>query len=141
MSAQSARLPEDTGYILVIEDDVSIQQLYQWALAEEGWQSVGASNGVAGLEQAREREPSLVILDMNLPGLHGEAVADELHRLYDGIPILVVTSNIHAEENARKARAFGYLRKPFDLNALLVSVSFGLEQGRAIEHRAFPDLA
>lgn len=117
-------------YILVIEDDRAIQDVLQVIFAEEGWQMVGATDGPTGLDQAREHEPSLVILDMNVPLLPGELVAQELHLLYNGIPILVVTANAQIREDARRARAFGYIKKPFSLNALIAAVNAGFTRGR-----------
>jgi len=123
----------DPGYILVVEDDPDIRELLRVVLVAEGWQTVEVTDGLAALEQAREHEPSVVLLDMDLPRLHGELVADELQQLYDDIAILVITASIQIREQARKARAFGYLKKPFDVNALIAAVGVGLNRGRRPE--------
>ncbi len=121
------------GYILMIEDDPAIQELVRALLSAEGWRTVGVTDGPAGLDWARAHEPSMVILDMNVPLLHGEQIAEELHRLYNGIAILVVSASTQIRQNARHARAFGYLKKPFALNALITAVHVGFTRGRVLE--------
>lgn len=121
------------GYILVIEDDPVIQELFRVILSAEGWRTVRVTDGPTGLDWARAHEPSMVILDMNVSLLHGEQIAEELHRLYNGIAILVVSASTQIRQNARNARAFGYLKKPFDLNALITAVHVGFTRGRVLE--------
>ncbi len=125
----------------MIEDDPVIQDVLQLIFAEEGWQMVGATDGPAGLDRAREHEPSVVILDMNVPLLPGELVAQELHLLYSGIPILVVTANAQIQDDARRARAFGYVKKPFTLNALITAVNAGFTRRREVSTRALQEFA
>ena len=57
--------------ILVIDDDEKITSFLRRALAYEGYRVETAPEGQAGLAQARDREPDLVILDVMLPGLDG----------------------------------------------------------------------
>jgi two-component system, OmpR family, response regulator len=118
----------------VIEDDPEVSQVIAWVLEDHGWSTDVAVDGEQGVARAVHRKPSLVVLDINLPKLSGEAVADRLHALYNGIPILVVTANDTAKDSAQRARACGYLRKPFELEALVTSVERGLEGGRSSEH-------
>jgi DNA-binding response OmpR family regulator len=121
-------------HILVIDDDREVSEIIRWVLENEGWSTDAAWDGEQGVAKATDREPSLVVLDMSLPKLSGDMVANHLHALYDDIPILVVTANGTASASAQKACAFGYLTKPFDLDALVSSVRTGLTSGRAIQH-------
>ncbi len=84
--------PEDR-LILIVDDDESIGDLFYYAVRREGFKAEQASDGKEALEKARLLRPSLIILDMMLPGLGGYEVIRELQ---DGdtadIPVILVTS-------------------------------------------------
>jgi len=113
--------------ILVVEDDPAIREVVQLLLQDEGFEVVVAADGVAALEQATLRRPALVVLDLSLPRLGGEAVAAALRaRFADAVPIVVVSASLHAPEQAAGIGAAAFLRKPFDVDALLAAVQRGL---------------
>ena len=70
------------GTILVIEDDADIRNLLHFNLEKEGFTSIEAGDGVTGLAMAREQKPSLVLLDLMLPGMDGlrSAADSAVHR-------------------------------------------------------------
>lgn len=127
--------PSRGSYILVVEDDAQVRRMVAEVLTDEGWEVRVARHGLEALDQARAQEPALVVLDINLPLMRGERVAQELHGMYDGIPILVITASGRVVDYATAARAFGYLAKPFDIDRLAAAVRQGLARGRQIEHR------
>jgi DNA-binding response OmpR family regulator len=106
----------------VIEDDPEVSQVITWVLEDHGWSTEAAVDGEQGVDRAMHREPSLVVL-------------------YDGIPILVVTANDTARDSAQRARACGYLRKPFELEALVTPVERGLAGDRSIGRTPTPSVA
>ena len=61
--------------ILVIEDDPVLQQALGLNLKREGYEVLGAADGLTGLQMARDAQPDLVILDLMLPRLDGLSVA------------------------------------------------------------------
>lgn len=61
-----------TERILIIEDNPSFSRAISHMLEKEGYHVLNASNGLAGLRQAKEENPDLVILDVMLPGLDSE---------------------------------------------------------------------
>jgi len=103
--------------VLVVEDDRATSDLLLSVVEDQGYGYVPASEGYAALELAREEQPSLITLDLDLPDTDGHAV---LHRLLSDertrhIPIVVVsgyTRLLPAEDGNRIAAV---LDKPLDL--------------------------
>jgi DNA-binding response OmpR family regulator len=118
------------GAILVVEDERPLRETIQWILEDEGFSVQPAANGRVALELAERAEPRLVVLDMALPILNGDAVAVGLRRMYGTrVPILLTTADGRAAEKAVRVGAYAYLQKPFDIDALVNAVIQGLELG------------
>ena len=107
--------------ILVVDDDPAIRESIQWVLEDEGFVVATASDVREALDVASRIHPALVLLDMTLPVLSGEEVADAL-RANGGPPIIVITAAGRAAEKAQRCGAVAYLQKPFDISALAVLV-------------------
>ena len=113
--------PEAT--ILVAEDDPGLRQTIEWTLQDEGMAVELASDGVVALEMLRRHRPALLMLDMGLPRIDGFGVAEGLRAVYgDQVPILVITADGRAQEKARHVGAVSYIRKPFDVDDLVLAV-------------------
>ena len=104
--------------ILVVDDDPHFRELYRTALRFEGFDVSVASNGIAALRQVEQNPPSLVILDINMPGLDGWGVLTELCRYESdkSIPVIVVTASDVVQATAR---AVAILAKPIAPDDLL----------------------
>jgi DNA-binding response OmpR family regulator len=117
----------DGGHVLVVEDDAMLRETLIWALEDDGLRVATAIDGVDAVEQAAVTAPSLVVLDMSLPGLDGYEVAAALRaRLGIGLPILVITADGQARQKAERVGAYGFLHKPFDVEVLVQRVREGL---------------
>lgn len=106
--------------ILVVDDDDGIVTFLIDLLTGEGHEARGSS-GEAGLGQALEWQPELVLLDLMMPGLDGFAFyrrlqADPRTRR---IPVVVMSADHHLREHCRCLPAQGFLAKPFDIVHLL----------------------
>ena len=102
--------------ILVVDDDPDIRQSIQWLLEDEGFQVRTAGDGREAVASALRARPDLIVLDMGLPLLTGEEVADALRAaLSDPPPIVVITAAGNAAAKAQRCGAVAYLHKPFDL--------------------------
>jgi two-component system, chemotaxis family, chemotaxis protein CheY len=109
--------------ILVVDDDTDVLQMIQWVLEDEGFEVQTATDGQDALILARQRQPALVILDMGLPFFDGSHVAAELHTLYGtAVPIVLITADGRTAHKARQIGAAAFLRKPFEIAALLQAV-------------------
>jgi two-component system response regulator MprA len=106
--------------ILIVEDDPAILKVLQRGLAYEGYTVDIATDGRSGLNQARDRRPDLVILDIMLPGMDGLEVCRRL-RTGGSLPILMLTAKDTIQDRVQglDAGADDYLVKPFNLDELL----------------------
>src|SRR5512143_1624608 len=109
--------------ILIIEDDQAILKLLQRGLAYEGYTVDTAADGRSGLNQARDHQPDLVVLDWMLPGMDGLEICHRL-RMGGKVPILMLTAKDAIQDRIQglDAGADDYMVKPFDLDELLARV-------------------
>jgi DNA-binding response OmpR family regulator len=106
--------------VLVVEDDQSTRELLAKCLELDGIPVVTASNGREGLERLAREEPSLILLDLNMPVMDGEqfrrAQLRDSH--FSGIPTILVTA-VHNAAQRAKELGVGLLAKPFNLDELV----------------------
>ncbi|MBV9455761.1 MAG: response regulator transcription factor [Rubrobacter sp.] len=107
--------------ILIVEDDRSIARLLQLELEHRGFVVRCSYDGPSGLEAALEFEPSVVVLDIMLPGMDGVGVLKELRRQGRGVPIIMVTARDTSADKIHSldVGADDYLTKPFDTEELM----------------------
>lgn len=112
--------------ILIIDDDEHIGNLEQELLEREGYAVLRAYSGTEALLLLKRTCPDLVLLDLMLPGLSGEALLPEL----DGIPVIVVSAKAGVEDKTALllGGAADYLAKPFDARELLARVAVRLRE-------------
>jgi DNA-binding NtrC family response regulator len=118
--------------VLIAEDDADMRDLLQEELENEGYETIVAVDGDAALQHfKREREPiDLVITDVRMPGVRGDALLHTLRDERAEVPIIVITGFGSVEQAVQmvKAGAFQYLTKPFETGELLTLVATALEQ-------------
>ncbi len=112
--------------ILVIEDDDKNLYLFTFILERHGYQVIQARDGYAGTELAGQVRPALIILDIQLPGMDGYAVARELRSNpeLDDVPIVAVTSYamVGDKERILAAGCTGYIEKPINPDTFIAEV-------------------
>ena len=110
--------------ILIIEDSVTQALSLRLLLEKEGLQVLHASNGVRGIEIAHERQPSAVVLDIEMPGISGFEVAVQLSREPEtqSIPIIMLTShdNVTAMQKGMLLGAIDFIPKDVFAEAVLL---------------------
>jgi DNA-binding response OmpR family regulator len=117
------------GLILIVEDDPSIRDLLRHIIEDEGFMVVAVDNGYDAVTAATLRDPSVILLDLNLPFLSGEGVIAALQRKGVTAPVLVVTSDPRGERIALSDGVAGHVAKPFDIEELLLSVRVAVMDG------------
>ncbi len=118
--------------ILVVDDERLIRQSLEKGLASQGYAVFSAEDGRTALRLAEEESLDLIVLDLKLPDLNGIEVLKGLRELEKDMPVLVITAygSIDTAIQAIRAGAYDYLTKPFDLEALLLSIHQALDAFR-----------
>ena len=118
--------------ILVVDDERLIRQSLEKGLSGQGYAIFSAGDGKTALRLAEEESPDLIVLDLKLPDLNGIEVLKSLRELEKDMPVLVITAHgsIDTAIQAIRSGAYDYITKPFDLEALLLSISQALETSR-----------
>ncbi len=110
--------------LMVVDDDPFILEFLKSVLEAFGYSVVTASDGRDALEQLEVCGASLILLDMAMPVLDGRGFLQELRRNPElKAPVVVMTAMDDARRMARDLGTEGWLQKPFDLDALLETVS------------------
>ena len=109
--------------VLIVEDDRNIADLLRLYLEKEGYTVVIAPDGMRGVEQFRTVHPSLVLLDVMLPGLDGWGVCRSI-RAESQTPIIMLTAKSETEDkvNGLKQGADDYITKPFEMKEVLARI-------------------
>jgi DNA-binding response OmpR family regulator len=110
--------------ILVVEDEQHLADGLRFNLEAEGYEVTVVESGEAALAYLESAAVNLMLLDVMLPGIDGFAVATELRRHENFVPVLMLTARGRSEDVVKgfEAGADDYLPKPFDLAVLLARV-------------------
>jgi len=118
--------------ILVIEDEDAIRQLVRDTLEGEGYRVRAARSAEEAMTLLDDVSPALILLDVRLPGIDGFAFVDAYRRRetsHTAAPIIMMSALRPREQLADGVVA--YIRKPFDLDDLLLQVGRALAEAAA----------
>ena len=125
--------------VLVVDDEPDIVALVAYHLAKAGFRVSTATNGIDAVEQARREQPSLVVLDLMLPGISGFEVLEAIRREQSTAEIAVLMLTARKDEPDRvrglSLGADDYLTKPFSPAELVLRVKAILRRTGAIAER------
>jgi CheY-like chemotaxis protein len=109
-------------YVLVVEDDPAMRELYRSALRSAGYSVVAVEDGLDALRRIERKRPDAVVLDLGLPRLHGRDVQRELRSGLETrhIPIVVVSGEDTSDLDPAEFACV--LCKPIDADALITAV-------------------
>ena len=132
--------------VLIVEDDRNIADLLRLYLEKEGYEVVIALDGLKGVEKFREVNPSLVLLDVMLPGMDGWGVCRTI-RSESKTPIIMLTAKSETEDKVSglKQGADDYITKPFEMKEVLARIEAvlrrsGIEPEKAARKLVFDKL-
>lgn len=126
--------------ILIIEDDADIAESLEYNFKREGFKTVTAESGEKGLLLAldEKRQPSLIVLDLMLPGMNGMELCRKLRKepLTEKIPVVMLTAKAAEADKVAglEMGADDYVVKPFSFRELIARI-------RAVLRRAEKDIA
>lgn len=116
--AGGGRAEERLAPVLLVDDEPSIRAICRVNLEGDGLAVLEAKDGAEALEEVRRRRPSLVLLDVMMPGVDGWDVAEQLAADAETrhIPVVFLSARAAPEDRLRAHQlgAVGYVVKPFD---------------------------
>ncbi len=104
--------------ILLVEGDKNQRLLYEQELKLEGYEIITAADGKEALEKVQERQPNLIIMDINLPKMFGIDVMGRIVSKHKNIPIIIYTADGSYKDNFMSWLADAYIIKSSDLTEL-----------------------
>jgi DNA-binding NtrC family response regulator len=128
-----------TGTILVVDDEEIMREILEALLSREGYTVRLAASAAEGLELARTVPFDAAIVDIMMPGMDGMATLDELKKIDDELPVLMITAfaSVESAITAMKRGAFHYITKPFKNDEVLAVLRNALDRRRlVVENRA-----
>ena len=118
--------------ILVIDDDPLIRDALRESLKREKYHVVLAKNGREGLERFGAEEIDLVLLDYSLPDMDGLSILEKIKASISQQVVIMMTgfSSVENAVQAMRMGVYDYIKKPFDMDELLITVEKSLETVR-----------
>jgi two-component system cell cycle response regulator DivK len=115
-----------TATVLIVEDDALNLRLFDDMLRSDGYRTRTAQTGAAALTEARTERPDLILMDIELAGVCGLAVANTLRADAGLAKVPVIALTAHAmrgdEERFRREGCDGYIAKPVTMRGFLDAV-------------------
>ena len=126
-----------TSLVTIIDDDASVCRSMARVLKSAGYESAIFGSGIEFLKKGTK--PNCILLDINMPGMTGLDLQEELNKDNFDTPIVFVTGNADIPKSVKaiKAGAIDFLEKPFEDVDLLMAVQAAIEKDQ--ENRDFED--
>ena len=120
--------------ILIVEDEKNIVDILSFNLSKEGYETLEAYDGEAGLQLALEQNPDLILLDLMLPKMDGFDVCRNLRKENRSTPVIMLTAR---EEETDKVLglelgADDYITKPFSMRELMARVKANIRRSNMV---------
>ena len=122
MSVQQPHTP--SRKVLLIDDDASLRRVTEYSLHSAGFQVLSAADGKQGLASFQADHPQVVITDIQMPGMSGYEVLQQIKAARPETVVIVITaySSVEKAVEAMKQGAYDYLAKPFSRDELVMVV-------------------
>ena len=130
--------------ILIVDDDASQRRLIEFWLQEEGYSTLVADDGKAGLHAFEQTSPCLVIADIRMPGMDGLDLLGRIKGVNQDTPVILITAfgTVNNAVDAMKLGAADYILKPLNADELKLCVHRALERQQLVdENRYLRDFA
>ncbi|HZE87678.1 MAG TPA: response regulator transcription factor [Methylomirabilota bacterium] len=119
-----------TPMILIVEDDKGLQKYLKELLLDNGYAVNVASDGIAALEYLKKTQPDMIVLDLGLPTMSGEAVCQEVRKKNKDLPIIILTAKDSVTDIVQGLNlgADDYITKPFIADEFLARIKARLRK-------------
>jgi two-component system response regulator AtoC len=127
------------GYILVADDEPNMRRVLEIMLRKSGHTVFVAADGQEALEIALKQPMDLIITDMRMPGLDGIGLLTRLREAGADTPVIVVTAHgsVESAVDAMRRGAADYLLRPFDADAMELTIQRVLSDAQVTRQNAF----
>ena len=107
--------------LLVVDDEASHRMMIEAVLQDVGWLVEEAESGEEALQILEETRPSVVLLDMRMPGMGGQETLQKILEIHPGLPVIMLTAHgtVDSAVEAKKLGAYDYLSKPADHDEMI----------------------
>jgi two-component system response regulator GlrR len=124
------------AHLLVVDDDADMLRLLTMRLTAAGYQVTAVTSAEAALTQIQLKRPQLVLSDVQLPGMDGLALFDDIRARHPSLPVILLTAHgtIPDAVEATERGVFTYLTKPFDGKGLLDKIAEALSLSAPVHH-------
>lgn len=118
----------------MIDDEEIMREILETVLSKEGYTVRLAASGTEGLELARSASFDAALVDIMMPGLDGIATLEELKKLDEELPVVMITAfaSVETAIAAMKSGAFDYITKPFKNDEVLVVLRNAVERSQLV---------
>ncbi|NCO52863.1 MAG: sigma-54-dependent Fis family transcriptional regulator [Deltaproteobacteria bacterium] len=115
--------------VLVIDDDASLRRVIEFTLDQAGYEVFIAASGEEGLDLYRRHRPALVMTDVQMSGISGYAVLEQIRQLDPDALVILITafSSVENAVEAIRKGAYNYITKPFSRDQLTLAVDKAFE--------------
>src|SRR5919106_5906106 len=120
--------------ILVIDDEEIMREILEALLTREGYHVRLAASAAEGLELAKSVPFDAAIVDVMMPGMDGITALEELRKLDEDLPVLMITAfaSVETAIAAMKRGAFDYITKPFKNDEVLIVARNAVERRQLV---------
>ena len=129
---QMTQTQKDTGRVLLVDDEITILELYSEVLRAEGHQVETAPNAAAALGLLEKQTFDAIVSDLDMPGMNGIALLRKIRELDPDVPVTLFTGG-PTLESAMEAAELGvvkYLVKPVAVKEMRETVTYAIQMSR-----------
>ena len=105
--------------VLIVDDDDATRSAERAVLTEDGFRVIEARDGEEAMRVIQSDPPSVVVLDIQMPGVDGPSFARDLRMTLKRVPLVILTGVEDPKREADRCNAEAFLSKPFDAPELL----------------------
>src|SRR5512135_1805397 len=118
--------------VVIVDDDESVRWVLKKSLEKEGIEAVLAKDGSEALEQLKESDIAVVLMDIRMPGMSGFDVLEKIRSEYRDSSVIIMTAQATMQNaiEAMRRGAFDYITKPFDLDEVNILVKKAIDVRR-----------